>query len=162
MSIRSTERLKLVKAYGGLYRRHFACDASVCFYCGATRDCLDHRPPLATLDTFSVAELRSARIPLVLVPSCQECNARLGAKPLLTVREAADHLLRFYDALYEKKFNLWQEDEIKEMSPMFQAMIKARQLALSDLNRKVRHLQELVMCDHLFPEYECTEEDEEL
>lgn len=144
----------LLSRYGFLYQRVFGTDASRCFYCGSPRECLDHRPPLSTLDAIGVRAMQRAKIPLFLVPACNDCNLRLSDRPLPTIEEAADYLYRRLDAEYEKRFNLWTDPEISEMSPMFQKMIRARRAQLVTLNSRVRHLQRLLVDNAAFPTWE--------
>lgn len=56
-----------------------------CAYCGEVSSHLDHVPPLAVLDSGTVAD----GVPLLKVPACAECNLALGSKRLLTLRVRA-------------------------------------------------------------------------
>ena len=154
-----TERLRLIRIYGGLYTRHMQLGGSLCFYCGSQRECLDHRPPISTLDALGVGKMHRLKVPLVLIPSCTDCNQKLGSKPLLTAQEAAEFLLDRLERDYERRFNLWHDDEIDEMSPMFQKMIRARKVQLHELLSRVRHVQALLITPTVFPAYD---EDDDL
>lgn len=112
-------RLLLESLYGRLYTRHLpeGHNNDTCFYCGAPRECLDHRPALATVDLLSPKTLRQVRIPLVILQSCQSCNLLLGARDVLTVEEALLFLEERLQKDYEKIAALWTKEEIEEMSP---------------------------------------------
>ena len=98
-------------------------------------------------------------VPLVLLPSCSDCNQTLGDKPLLTAYEAATFLVEKLEREYERRFNMWQDDELREMSQMFQKMILARRAQLCELSSRVRHLQALLITPDAFPVYD---EDDDL
>ena len=150
---RSQKRLFLIRTYGHLYFRHLDAGADNCFYCGEMRECLDHRPPITIFNSWSVKDLRKLKIPFVLLPCCHACNRALAARPLLTAIEALVHLKNRYELEYEKRATLWQSNEIKQMSPMFQQMIRRKSAVAKQLLVRVRFLQSREFDLNLIPVY---------
>lgn len=142
------------RTYGQLYRRHLLCDPSECFYCGDTRYCLDHRPPISLVAQYGTDAMRSARIPLCLMPCCADCNRRRADRALFTVTEALSWLEVSLEREYERKATLWSEPEIAEMSPEFQRVIRARKGMLDLLLLRVRHAQYRRLRTDLHPEFD--------
>lgn len=147
-------RNELMRAYGHLYSRHMLADMHTCFYCGSRREVLDHRPPISAFDAFTLVDFQRAKVPLVLLPSCANCNSRLGNRYLATAEEAIAFLVKKLEAEYEQKSTLWSEEEIQEMSPTFQTMLRARKIMLNDLHARIRFLQKRALETHLMPEFE--------
>lgn len=158
MNEKTKRRLSLQRTYGKWYKRHLEAGGSTCFYCGEQRICLDHRPPLETVDTLGVERLREVEVPLCLIPCCNDCNGRLGARPLLTALDAVKFLREALENLYEKRASLWSRDELKEMSPMFRALIKKRLEATEILLCRVQFLQKRELDTDLMPVWEPSED----
>lgn len=147
------QRRMMLAQYGHLYFRHLDAGADLCFYCGERRECLDHRPPIDSLAANGPQSLREARIPMVLLPCCRDCNQRLGSRPLLTALEACTYLRETLEQAYEKGTTLWSEEDEKPMSPMFRKLIKARRQAAQQLVSRVRFLQQREIEHELMPTY---------
>lgn len=142
MKSKSTEafRRSLIRDHGHKYRRAWGLHPGQCFYCADPATVLDHVPPLAWADALESMRRRSS-IPYALVPACCDCNTTLGDRALLSMCERAAHIERRLAKTYEKRFSLWSEDETREMSPMFQTMIKARRSLLAGMLQRIRHLE---------------------
>lgn len=55
-----------------------------CWYCGDSADTVDHCPAIEVAWACGTEALRSAKIDLLLIPACRECNVLLGDIPLFT------------------------------------------------------------------------------
>lgn len=144
-----------MQVYSHLYvRHHYEGDHERCFYCGDARDGVDHVPPLDTVEYVTPEVLRKLKIPLVLIPSCLDCNMQLGAKALGIVEERLDYLLRKLQEKYNKEAVDWTEEEIKEMSPMFQRMIRGRARRVNEIAARINGILYRLSHPDTFPEYQ--------
>jgi hypothetical protein len=146
MPRRSHERQRLLATYGKFYSKHFFEKHpeeryAGCYYCGELCDNKDHVPPLNWIESQRVAEWIKRGYELLLVKSCASCNSLLGDKPLFTLADRAQHVAEELEKKYERDSALWSNEEIKEMSPLFQRMIRARKEAVQGLLRRIRHSQ---------------------
>lgn len=145
-------RTYLIQTYGHLYKKFFPEDPG-CFYCGDDFQVYDHCPPLAWIESRKASEWRKQQIPMILVPSCSSCNSHLNDKPHMTV---LDRLL-FLESLLSKKIEealaLWSEEEIAEMSPMFQKQIRAKQQNIKFLAARLHGVQERLLDRESHPRY---------
>ena len=119
------KRAALLKAYGRLYRLHKGCPSAECFYCGDPSESMDHRPPLSVVDDVGTKTLRRLRVPLVMIPCCQSCNSILGSRRLATVDESLDYLAIRLEKEYVRITALWSNEEIAELGPNLQTMVRA-------------------------------------
>jgi hypothetical protein len=149
--MKKSERKKLLSLYGHLYERHYEVDPNVCFYCGDTREVLDHRPPLAVLDDIGSERMRSLEIPFVLIPCCTGCNSCLGSKAFLTAQEATSHMVKKLEKDYDARMSLWTDAEIREMSPMFKTIIRAKREMLKRLHSRLVFAQKREFDFDAFP-----------
>ena len=131
----------LAKTYGHRYRRIYMPHGSRCFYCADVATNVDHCPALTSTQLFDEAKKRDWP-PHYLLPACGECNRRLCARALFTPSVRAAYLMRKLDSEYERRFALWSEDEIAEMSKDFQRTIRARKAALELLGKRLRSLEQ--------------------
>lgn len=147
------ERKRLYSIYNRLYEMHYAESASKgsCFYCGEPAGTIDHCPPLSWIEAMTVNEWLKAKTPLVKIHSCYDCNKLLGSKPLFTVYERAAYLEKVLLNKYEKQSTLWSNDEIKEMSYMFQLQIKGKIEKAKMLLVRARNLQGRLINTASFP-----------
>lgn len=132
------KRNYLNKVYGNLYKKQLR---GYCTYCGEPTNGMDHCPPISLLELFTPEALRKQAIPILLVSSCFDCNAKLGGKHLLTIDDRKHYIERVLVLEYERKATLWSEGEITEMSEMFQRMIRGRQALLGILHDRIRFAQ---------------------
>lgn len=148
-----TERQRLLSVYGPSYGLHYhdSVQRGTCFYCGDFADTRDHSPPLAWVDSRKLTAWAEDGIPLVLVPSCCDCNSLLGSKPLFTVYERACAVSDTLEKRYEKAAALWTDDEIAEMGESFQRTLKARKADLTFLIDRLRHAQWRTLQHDSFP-----------
>lgn len=125
--------------FGGRYASVRTSPAGECFYCGERATGLDHCPPLAFTEGLGPAW---ALVRHYLLPTCGDCGRRLSATRVLeTPSQRAGYLATRVGELFERRCNLWSDDEIQEMSPDFQRTIRARQVALMGLGKRVRRLE---------------------
>lgn len=131
------ERNRLLKTYGHWYKRADV-NLDVCVYCGAQRQCLDHVPPLAWVESFDRSKEDNE---FLLYPSCFKCNAWLSNRSLFSFDERLDFLYRKYTKEIDKLVGLWSEDDLEEMSPMFQDMIRKKMNCVKELIQAQRHVE---------------------
>lgn len=148
----SSNREDILKTYGSFYEYHYS-ELGACFYCGDLGGEIDHCPPVSWIESRTIVEWRESRIPLVKVSSCSSCNRTLGARPFFTVYERLRFLARVLESEYERRASLWAEEEIREMSPMFQKMIYARKAQLVNLHARVRSVQQRLCNTESHPEF---------
>lgn len=151
--MKSKERLRLVRAYGNRYSRHYHDSVKPwqCFYCGDDAQTLDHVPPLSWVETYSPETWRSHGVPFVLLHVCHDCNSRLSNKPLFTAYERTQALEAKLSALYDRKASLWSDYEIAEMGPSFRASLIEHKAAVRRLADRIRHLQWRLLQHESFP-----------
>jgi hypothetical protein len=147
-----SNREEILKLYGSFYDYHYS-EIGACFYCGDIGGEIDHCPPISWVESRTLTGWREAKIPLVKVSCCGSCNRTLGDKPFFTVYERLRFLVRVLEAEYERRASLWAEEEIKEMSPMFQRMIYAKKAQLIGLHARVRSLQQRLLNTESHPEF---------
>jgi hypothetical protein len=149
----SKERKRLYQIYNRLYEMHYSESSSkgCCFYCGEPASTIDHCPPLTWIEAMTVNEWLKAKIPLVKIHSCSDCNKVLGTKPIFTLYERAAYLEKDFLNKYEKQSTLWSNDEIKEMSYMFQLQIKGKIEKAKILLVRARNLQNRLSRPDSFP-----------
>ena len=144
MSVLSQNRKRLIRTYGSLYKRADV-DLSVCVYCGDDRYCLDHVPPISWIETFDIKKYKKRGGELLLYPACRQCNAWLGGKQLFDLKGRLQFLYERYMKEVDRINGLWSDDEIKEMSYVFQTMILSKREATKDLIRKFRKIEDKIM-----------------
>lgn len=142
-------RALLIKTYGHLYEKHFSSRTG-CFYCGEPADTIDHCPPISFIDVKDQKWFKSKKIKFYKVSSCFDCNKKLGAKQLLTLQERANFILSRLETSTDK-IVYWSQDEINEMSAMFEKMIQAKKEKNKILFERVRFCQELLVKPDDFP-----------
>ena len=148
------ERKRRQRTFGHLYRRHRGetIDRNTCFYCGDAAEHLDHCPPLAWIDSRTSEQWREASIPVVLLPSCSQCNQALGDRPLFTVLDRLLNLENILHVRYERDAALWSDAELEDMGESFKRSIEARRKASNALLARLRHVQWRTLHDETFPE----------
>jgi hypothetical protein len=147
------ERARLMKTHGHLYKRHFISEGYYCFYCGAPGQCLDHVPPIKIIDSLDQDKLKKDRIPKCLIPSCNECNSRLGDKPLITVMERLLYLESYYEAFFKKQKAKWTDEEINELGGSLREYVRHHQDKLNLYLDKIRNIQLRMLRDETHPRY---------
>ena len=148
-SVRKQRKLLLSK-YGDRYERHFSSRPG-CFYCGDIASTIDHCPPLSFCDVKDEKWFKDKKIKFYTVACCKECNQKLASRPILTLRERAEYILN----VLEKKTDqlvVWTEDEIMEMSKVFERSIRARKKQHDIIFDRVRFCQELMYRAEDLPE----------
>lgn len=93
-------RRTLERVYNKLYK---PVDVWFCLYCGVEANVMDHVPPLSWIGALGSEFFIEKGTPLLLVPSCQECNAILGSFGLFNVNERRAYVA---SALYERYSSL--------------------------------------------------------
>lgn len=96
-------------------RKYVIGDRYECVYCGELADTVEHCPPVSIVGPEIEERYKDL---LLLVPACNECNAALGNRYLLTLEDRAEWLVSYYKRKY-KKFNravAWDDDELEELT----------------------------------------------
>lgn len=133
----ASDRRKLEAKIGVLYKR-LECELDTCWYCGDPRETLDHVPPLAIVMDMELSVLARKGIKLCLVPSCRSCNQILGKKALLTPAERVAHLYEKYEEKVNKRGNLWEPQEVKQLGYNMRKIVESSNYILANLMRKHR------------------------
>lgn len=140
------ERNRLLAVYGQFYKKAEYEKLTGerfkgCFYCGdLALSTVDHVPAIKWIETKPLDYWRKNG-GLLKVLSCRSCNMRLGSRALFTLSERADWIAKRLSAEYQAKVTLWTPDEIAEMSPQFQRVLKARKEQFTDLLARVKHAE---------------------
>lgn len=148
------DRKRLLAQYGRLYKRHMVDSPPCCFYCGDKFEVLDHCPPLNALDYGGGEGMRRRKIPLALIPACNQCNHALGHRELLTVAERLDYLEKRYTAEAERIKGLWSEDELSELGDGLRNWIKQAHRNQIDLIRRVDNIQRRIIRNWTHPVFD--------
>ena len=138
--MKNKERLRLLRTYAMHYKRADV-DLAICAYCSFPRQCLDHVPPLAWIETFDIDKYKNRGGEFLLYPSCARCNGWLGHKELFTYSERLPYLYERYAKAVDKEATLWTKDEIDELGYSLQIMVKARQSLLKELMKAHRGVE---------------------
>ena len=139
----------LLKTYWHLYEKHFSSRGG-CFYCGELAGTVDHCPPISFCDAKDQKWFKEKNIKFYKVSCCLDCNKKLGAKQLFTLFDRANYILNKLETSTNKVVN-WSQDEMQEMSAMFEKMIQAKQDRNKTLFERVRFCQELIVKPNDFP-----------
>ena len=132
----------LHQLYNSRYERHYSSRPG-CFYCGDIAGTLDHCPPLTFCEVKDRKWFSDRKIKFYTVACCYECNNKLSNVPLLRLHERVEYILQ----ALEKKADqivMWSEDEIIEMSKVFEKAIRARKAQHDIVYERVRFCQELL------------------
>jgi len=140
------ERNRLLDVYGRFYRKEEYEKLTGerfkgCFYCGdLAASTVDHVPPLRWIEAKPLDYWRKNG-GLLKVAACRLCNGCLSSRPLFTLSERAEWIAKRLSAEYQAKVTLWLEDEILEISPSFQRVLRARKEQFTDLLARVKHAE---------------------
>ncbi|MBE0367840.1 hypothetical protein [Pseudoalteromonas aurantia] len=96
-----------------------------CYYCGCEATHIDYCPPLQHCEL--VIEF-SETADFITVPSCYECHGLLLGQRLLTLNERIKALKSSLAKKYAQAvrvYNVWEHDELAQMSPEFHTSIEA-------------------------------------
>jgi len=135
----SKDRKLALKLFGHHYSR-LGSDWCNCFYCGDISSGFDHSPPLKLVAEYGYKRFKDAGIPLLLIPSCAECNSALGAKSLCTASERIEYLINFYSRKIETR-KKWSAEDIDELGRGLKPQVLCRQARLSLWITKLRNLE---------------------
>lgn len=83
-----------------------------------------------------MADWKKDGIKFLLIPCCTNCNKILSDRALFTTLSRTQYVKEKLEIMYEKAVALWSEDEILEMSPTFQKVIKAKAAKLKILHER--------------------------
>lgn len=141
----SYDRRRALKEVLGLYKRLENVDLGECFYCGESRECLDHVPPLVIVDKLNLEKYLSyPQNKLTLVPSCLECNSYLGSKKHF---DPFERRIWLYEKLLKKiKFvTKWTKEELEEMGLGMKTIIFAEIEKYNKLAEKIEKISEKIL-----------------
>lgn len=133
-------RAVMEATYDHRYRQVDAIDNDVCFYCGVRATCEDHVPPLAYVNSVGTGALLG--VDFLLIPSCESCNRKLGAKPILTLKERAQVLI---GRLIEDRAKIvvlpdWG-DELDELTGNVREFVESAQFNKKVLGMRIANLE---------------------
>jgi hypothetical protein len=100
-------------------------------------------------------------IPAALVPCCDECNRILGDRVLVNVEDRLLYLESYYDKYLNKQKSMWTDDEIEELGPSLQDMVRSRQEKLQRFVHKIRAIQLRQIKVETHPTFEVMHDEEE-
>lgn len=139
------DRKRLERTFGGFFNKYpyypLHHSSLGCYYCGDTKQCVDHCPPLRAIELMTIDEWSKNGFELITLPSCNDCNAILGSAPLYTRLDRAERIKTVLESRYEHQPILWSDDELAEMSDMFASGIRARRDKRDRLLDRMRHVQ---------------------
>lgn len=147
------ERNRLIRTYGHLYSRHMHHSVArhECFYCGEPANALDHCPPLASIEGRSKNYWKKNKIKFLLVPSCTNCNSKLGNREFFSLYERCQYLESKLLSDYEKIHNNWTDEEIEELGYTLKVSVKAYVARSQILLERIRHIQDRMLNHESFP-----------
>lgn len=134
-----------LRQYGHLYSRIENVIFEQCWYCGDTRECLDHVPSLGVLEHIDVEKFRKDGGKFLLVPSCTSCNSLLANRRLFTPNERISWLLGAYHKLFDKSYYGWSDAEVKEMGYGFRVIIKQAKKQANSYIGKIRSIERRIL-----------------
>jgi hypothetical protein len=116
------------KSLLGYYQQAYACEHkhfNTCFYCGCEATERDYCPPVHMLQ--SILDL-GEDADFVSISACYECHALLHNERLMSIDERFTKLKKKLSNKYAKAlrvYNMWEENELSEMSDEFALSIEA-------------------------------------
>lgn len=134
-----------LQQYGQLYHRLETTIQDQCWYCGDTRECLDHVPSLGLLPHTDIDKFRENGGQFLLVPCCNSCNSLLANRRLYTPNERISWLLGAYHKLFDKSYYGWSDAEVKEMGYTFRLMINAGINKSNSYIGKIRSIERRIL-----------------
>ena len=161
MAKSNSKRQELHKLHNHKYTRHYTNEGYYCFYCNDPAECLDHVPPLSLIDNMPYKERKRFGIPAALVPCCDECNRILGDRVLVNVEDRLLYLESYYDKYLNRQKSMWTNDEIEELGPSLQDMVRSRQEKLQRFVHKIRAIQLRQIKVETHPTFEVMHDEEE-
>ena len=141
----TSNRKQLSKQYAPWYSRMSGVPFHECWYCGDTKTCWDHCPPLHYADLVYIPSFISDNSHLVLIPSCDSCNSLLGCRKLFTPNERISWLLGAYTRLFDKAYYGWTPEEVDEMGYNFKVMINHSIRTSNSYVDKVRAIERKIL-----------------
>jgi hypothetical protein len=103
---------------------------------------LDHVPPLRLACDLDLEAFRKAGGQLLLYPSCHDCNAFLGKKPLATFEERLGHLwFRYGEKIRDRT---WTDGELAELGPGLRAYIAGSAARNAEFIAKLRGVEQTI------------------
>lgn len=102
-----------------------------CVYCGLPGDSVDHIPPRSLRRQLLDIELVAMKE--MEVPACRECNAALGARPIITITERREYIKKYLRRRYASYIRIpnWTAEELSEFGNDLRGMI-CRNMAVRD------------------------------
>ena len=117
-----------------------------CVYCGQSAETKDHVPAVSTAWAFGTDYFRSQGIPLLVYPSCQECNKTLGAySRRFDLKARAAHVYEKYGKKYARfmKQPEWEHDELEELDYSLRSYIERSEIIRSWMERRFTFIEEV-------------------
>ena len=118
----------------------------LCVYCCQSAETKDHVPAVSTAWAFGTDYFRSQGIPLLAYPSCQECNATLGAySRRFDLKGRAADVYEKYRKKYARvmKQREWEDDELEELDYSLRSYIERFEIIRSWMERRFTFIEEM-------------------
>lgn len=134
-----SNRVMYYHQYERLYKEHRRLGKGKCLYCGAPEEQTDHVPAISWVGTGAVP----ASTELWLVPSCAECNRKLGSHPLHTIYQR----LHYLSLEYYAEFKDLPEVDAQELQGLGHRLFHQRadlMLRRADLGERLRFMAKRV------------------
>ena len=128
------------RMYGYLYRPFNPYGETVCTYCSAYADTIDHVLPICHTAHLKETGIEPPKDLLLLVPSCKECNSLLGPKVFKSLKAKKAFLLKRYRQRYSAILNQ-PELEDDDYGPSLLAMLKTLESKRQNIMDRVSFLQ---------------------
>lgn len=110
-----------------------------CYYCGERAGTMDHVPPLSMTHAVGPSVLARAKIPLLRVPACHECNNALNALAIIDLHERRAHMAEWLQRRYAKALQTgqWSDEELDALGPSLRGLVNAAQVASDTVRRRI-------------------------
>ena len=118
----------------------------LCVYCGQSPETKDHVPAVSTAWAFGTDYFRSRGIPLLVYPSCQECNSTLGAfSSRFDLKGRAIYVYEKYRKKYARVIEQleWEEEELEELDYSLRSYIERSEMIRRWMECRFRFMEEI-------------------
>jgi hypothetical protein len=99
-------------------------------------------PPLSATEGLDIKKYKQKGGEFLLVPCCNDCNLALGAKRMSSPEERMGWLWGHYANKFQRLYNNWPEDELKELGRTLRIKIEASKVEALYWRDKVRKVEQ--------------------
>lgn len=136
-----TNRKRLEKIYGNLYKGIVGFYISVCIYCGYPASTFDHCPPLCSIESIDINKFKQDGGKLLLYPCCTQFNNYLGTFSDENIFYRFGYLSFKYERRI-KNLQYWSDEELSTMGMRMRQYIAGRQYKYEMFNNKLVRIHE--------------------